>query len=152
MTTYSWVERRLAAEKRAGLLLVSMLNERQRRQFAHHQWFDCVGSRGTRYRIEYGRINNVSWRRPSGRLGGRMCAAPEEVPEWDPYTAPHPGRMPIEDQMLGQLLTLVADEFAYLRVANLVGGRWPPAVRRPRRCWWSVRSFIRDVREVWTGG
>lgn len=121
-------------------LLMRMLDDAQREDYARLGYFELTGSRGTRYRISRGHIFNVAWLNSAGRTRGSLCAAPDQ---W-----PNGARRPIpdEDLMLGQFLALVTDERAFVRKANLeMGGYWPPCVKAG---WlWHIRQFFREACE-----
>jgi hypothetical protein len=117
-------------------LLMRMLNDAQRETYARSGYIECTGSLGTRYRIRRGCHYNVTWLDSGGLAGGDLCAAPDRFPR-------HGLReLPPEDVLLGQMLSLVSDEKAFLCVANLgCDGKWPPCYR-----WtWGVRQFCREL-------
>jgi hypothetical protein len=114
------------ARTRARELLTGFLNDLQKAQYERDGKFDIVGSDGTLYRIGPGTNGNVEWIDPTtGTVKGRLCAHPRHID--------HEGlRIPDPDLHLGQLLALTTDEKAWLEVANLHRGEWPPA-RTERR-------------------
>lgn len=115
-----------AATTRARELLTGFLNDLQKAQYEETGKFDIVGSDGTLYRIGPGTNGNVEWIDPAtGRVQGRLCAHPR--------TYDHESRrIPDPDLHLGQLLALTTDERAWLEVANLHRGEWPPTHRARR--------------------
>jgi hypothetical protein len=128
---------------KALLLLMSMLDDTQRETYKRVKYFECVGSLGTRYRIHRGTCYNVSWLDASGEPAGELCAAPNR------FVDATSRELPQEDVILGQLLTLVADERVFLRAANLGEGRWPPCIRH--RWIWAVRKFFHEARDALFG-
>lgn len=121
------------AKARAKETLVSFLNEEQRKTFEEEHFFEVIGSQGNRYRImtNLGSASgNVTWQAPGSEMlqnllpnahftvGGTYCAYPRKT-DWNGKA------IPVLDQILGQMLELVADENAYLAKANLFGGTYP---------------------------
>lgn len=120
------------ARARAKETLVSFLNEEQRKTFEEEHFFEVIGSQGNRYRImtNGSASGNVTWRAPGSEMlqnllpnahftvGGTYCAYPRKT-DWNGKA------IPVLDQILGQMLELVADENAYLAKANLFGGTYP---------------------------
>lgn len=121
-------------ESRAHGLLQNMLTKEQQRTWRRLGYIECVGSRGTRYRIRQGAgtRQNVQWLTRFGRIGGTMCAHPKhsnlyltrarrerfvEDEDW-------PGCLPPSDLILGQLLTLVTDEASFVNVAEGTRPTW----------------------------
>jgi hypothetical protein len=108
-------EERVVAQSRAVELLVSLLPPEQVTVFREHGHFEITGSHGTRYRVNEGVSGNIEWLRPTGEVGGRLCAHPTMQDGW----------LPTADVMLSQLLALTADEREFLRLANVHAGRRP---------------------------
>lgn len=114
------------ARTRARELLTGFLNALQKAQYEREGKFDIVGSDGTLYRIGPGTNGNVEWIDPAtGTVKGRLCAHPRAY-DYEDRSIPEP------DLHLGQLLALTTDEKAWLEVANLHRGEWPPT-RTERR-------------------
>lgn len=114
------------ARVRARELLVGFLNPLQKAQYDETGKFDIVGSDGTLYRIGPGTNGNVEWLDPAnGNVKGKLCAHPCTY-DYENRSIPEP------DLHLGQLLALTTDERAWLEVANLHRGEWPP-IRTARR-------------------
>lgn len=121
------------AHARAKATLVSFLNAEQRKTFEGGSFFEVIGSEGNRYRIvtNGSASGNVTWQGPGSKLmqelqpnnhwttAGTYCAYPRGR-GWNHK------RIPVYDQILGQMLELVTDENAYLDKANLFGGTYPP--------------------------
>lgn len=106
------------ASQRAKDLLMTLLNEQQRESYEHTCSFEIIGSLGTRYRINRGTNGNVEWLTPDGESGGRLCAHPTMVEHW----------LPMPDVHAAQMLALMTDEAAWLRLANVHAGRRPELV------------------------
>lgn len=117
-------------QKKAEKLLLSMLSPAQRESYRRSARFTVIGSAGNHYRIECGHINNITWVSRSGIVLGVFCAHPRR---WEPATL---GRLPDQDVMLGQMLTLVDDEWALLRKANKAYGQWPSCKKNPWDAFW----------------
>ncbi len=99
-------ERYRAASRRATETLRSLLTEENQRRLDAGFDLLIVGSAGGQYRVRHGYQGNI--RRSDGRT---FCAHPSMVtPEGD--------LLPTEDAMIAQILALVTDEPAFLRVAN----------------------------------
>lgn len=114
------------AVTRARELLLDFLNELQQAQYEEMGKFDIAGSDGTLYRIGPGTNGNVEWIDPAtGQVKGRLCAHPRAY-DYENRPIPEP------DLHLGQLLALTTDERAWLEVANLHRGDWPPTYRERR--------------------
>jgi hypothetical protein len=110
-------------QRRARETLRQYLSDTQRQTLDDHLYFDLVGSAGNHYRIytKYGYSGNVFWISPEDTemARGRYCA---HLRIRDPN-----GRLvPLDDHFLGQFLTLVADENAWLNLANIFEGEFPP--------------------------
>jgi hypothetical protein len=106
-------ERRAAVQVRARSLLESLLSEEQRNSLRHHGRFQVTGSRGRRYCINAnGQSGNVDLLDDAGGIMGKFCAHPA-------------GYLPDPDAWAAQLLALMTDEEAFLRVANLHWGHRP---------------------------
>lgn len=117
-------------EARARKLLLSMLNEKQRRQFECNESFRFTGSHGTTYELTLGHVNNIRWYNKLGKLSGCMCAHPDLYPrhgelDGDGYYRSRKGPLPDEDVVLGQFLALVTDEHEFLSHAVLDWGDLP---------------------------
>lgn len=95
---------RAQARDRAKALLATMLSDAQRDQLAKHKHFDIVSQKGNRYRIHEGSHGNVKLLDDTGKVTGRYCGQPNNVP--------------IEDSMLAQKLQLEYDEDEYVRRSN----------------------------------
>lgn len=93
------------ADARAEALLLSFLSEEQQRNYRDGQWFEVVGSAGGRYRIRQGMVGNIDWLDEDGAAAGSLCCHPV-------YSLPHP------DIMLAQMLALITDEKAFVRLAH----------------------------------
>jgi hypothetical protein len=140
-------------ESRAHGLLQNMLTPQQQRTWRQLGYIECVGSRGTRYRIRQGAgtRQNVQWLTRFGRIGGTMCAHPtqnnlyltrarREAYLRDEYWY---DTLPPSDLILGQLLTLVTDEAAFVNVAEGKRPTWglPRRARIHRRLSQAMISF-----------
>lgn len=101
-----WQEHR-AATDRATELLTSLLNEEQLATLRSHGYFDVIGSKGNRYRI-----------RTSGQSGNVDLMGEDNVRELS-YCAHPPEMLPDPDAHVAQMLTLVTDEDAFVRTANV---------------------------------
>lgn len=121
MTTNVWMKPYEIPSRKALKLLLSVLTPEQRQTYADLGYIECTGSLGTRYRINRGHTYNVSWLNEWGREAGEVCATPDR---WHGHGGSR--EMPDEDVMLGQLLSLVTDERAFLRIAH---GPKPPVGR-----------------------
>jgi hypothetical protein len=106
---------RVHANSRAEELLLAMLNEAQRRSYRLNGTFEVIGSHGNLYRIHRGKAGNVEWIKPDGKFGGKLCAHPTERDDW----------LPVPDVMLAQMVDLITDERAFIRVANVHQGDRP---------------------------
>lgn len=96
---------RVAAQKRAEDLLLSLLDENQRRELAEHNSVSVFSELQKRYRIRRGRSGNVDELDDGGRVVAKYCAHPNEL-------------VPDADTMAAQLLMLTHNEREFLRVAN----------------------------------
>jgi hypothetical protein len=106
---------RLAAIRRAEVLLRGNLSPEQLRQFDETRSFIVIGRDGRRFRIREGRTANIDLVNPEGIVESRLCAHPrDDVPDCD--------------TMLAQKLLLEDDEQHFLRLAN----RHPVLVRGQR--------------------
>lgn len=101
------------AEERAEALLLSFLSEEQQHSYHGGQWFEVVGSAGGRYRIRQGVVGNVDWLNEYGAAGGSLCCHPI-------------AGLPIPDVMLAQMLALITDEEAFVRLSNRYSGARHP--------------------------
>ena len=96
-------EVQIASERARGLLM-SLLNQSQRRQFDARGWFEVVGNAtGRTYRIYHGAYGNVRLVEDDREVGA-FCAQPECVPVFDVLAA--------------QKLQIECDENAFLAIAN----------------------------------
>lgn len=106
---------RLEAEDRARALLRSLLSDEQWASYEGHGWFEVRGRSGRRWRI-----------RDRGQ-SGNIDLMPEIGEERDAtYCAHPPEGLPDADAHAAQMLALVTDDEAFLRVANRHWRR-PPA-------------------------
>lgn len=113
------------ANARARELLYQALNEEQRATFTKSNYFDLIGSAGTRWRIgTLSYSGNVTWRREDGSSGGEFCGhcSSTREKEW----------LPTPDHNLAQLLHLRTDEVDWVNTAVLCDGDRP-------RAWWYAR-------------
>lgn len=94
------------ARERAEELLTEMLSDEQRNTREQFGWFAVRGSAsGRTYRIAGGTVNNVSRLSEDGTVRDRvLCAHPPDIPDADCH--------------LAQMLLLVTDEEAFVRVSN----------------------------------
>ena len=100
--------KRTVINSRAEQLLLSLLNDEQRRTRAEHGWFEVRGSLGGRWRIRNsGQSGNVDLMPQAGneRLMS-LCIHP-------------PGGLPDADAHVAQMLGIVTDELAFRRTGNL---------------------------------
>jgi len=86
---------------RARDLLVSCLNDEQRKEFSSLNAFTVTGQSGEKYRIKHGKAFNVT--RLSDKI--ELCAGPAD-------------NVPTYDYMLAQKIWLEADEAGFLEDAN----------------------------------
>lgn len=100
-------ERYQVAAQRADQLLISILNEVQRRHLRDHGFF-FVRGREHLYRIRKGRVANVDLVGPNGEVVDRFCAHPLID-------------CPLGDVMASQKLMLETDEAGFVRLANRHG-------------------------------
>lgn len=106
------------ASERAVELLLSLLSDEQAATYAEHGWFEVRGSSGRRWRIRNrGQSGNVDLMPEIGeKHEATYCAHPAE---W----------LPDADAHVAQMLALVTDDEAFMRVANR---RWVrPGSERP---------------------
>ena len=108
---------------RAELTLLSFLSPTQKRSYKSYNTFQVIGSHGTLYRINCEHFSgNVDWFNDVGTHRGTLCGhsdrdwRDESIPCWDHY--------------LAQMLSLVTDEIAWLRIAHLMNGEYPPVYYR----------------------
>lgn len=111
---------RQEAETRAEALLLSFLSEQQRGDYRNNQHIVVIGSAGGRYRIRPGLVGNIDWLDGNGAVGGSLCCHPRSE------ALPHP------DIMLAQMLALITDEEAFVRLANRYNGAVHPIRARAR--------------------
>jgi hypothetical protein len=94
------------AQQQANELLNELLSDEQRQTWAEQRWFAVRGSASGRlYRIHHGNVDNVY------RLS-------EDETEADLILCAHPPGLPEADCNLAQMLLLVTNEDAFLRIAN----------------------------------
>lgn len=99
---------RETASARARELLRVLLSDAQWARYEENGWFEVRGSKGGRWRI---RDNGQS---------GNVDLMPEIGDERDvTYCAHPPGSLPDADAHAAQMLTLVTDEDAFVRTANV---------------------------------
>jgi hypothetical protein len=99
---------REAAQARALGLLRSLLSDGQWASYQENGWFEVRGKSGRRWRV-----------RNRGQAGN-VDLMPEIGEERDAtYCAHPPGGLPDADAHAAQMLALVTDDEAFLRVANL---------------------------------
>jgi hypothetical protein len=112
------IAERAAANDRARELLLSLLTDDRRREFETRHTITVVGSAGNLFRLETGfHEGNVSWLDEAGGVRGTMCAHPPRYVD--------DRRLPLLDVIAGQLLAIIADEPAFVRVANRYSGEMP---------------------------
>jgi hypothetical protein len=108
---------RAVASARAEELLLSLLTPEQAASYRERGWFEVRGSQGGRWRI-----------RNRGQ-SGNVDLMPEIGEEREAtYCAHPPGSLPDADAHTAQMLQLVTDEDAFLKVANL---HWRRPAPRP---------------------
>lgn len=112
----------LACE-RAEQTLLLFLSPHQKSSYHRYQSFRVTGSHGTLYRISCEHYSgNVDWITDTGYVKGNLCG--------------HSGRdyygrtLPTVDHCLAQMLSLVTDEIAWLRIAHVMNGDYPPVYYR----------------------
>jgi hypothetical protein len=91
------------AEERAEKLLLENLSLKQRVEYLEHGHFTVEGRRA-RYRVRKARNINIDAIDRTGRITHRLCAYPD-------------GGVPVHDVMLGQKLSLEANEEMFLGIA-----------------------------------
>lgn len=117
-----------AACKKADETLDRMLTEEQRKDLKEHKHFFVTGNLGTRYKLRADEYSgNVWWIGPNGESLGQFCAHPVMTGK---DLNGERGRIPTVDAVIAQKLMLETDEAAFLGMANLFSGRFPPGVRR----------------------
>jgi hypothetical protein len=94
-----------AAERRAGELLMSILEPAQRDMFRRDGAIIVVARSGTRYRLVLGMTGNVMQLGADGEPVQRLCV--------------HPVGVPLPDILVTQKLLLEADEEEFRRRANI---------------------------------
>ena len=119
---------------RARELLESLLTLQQLTSWRNRGYFEFRGSAGTCYRLyDAGYSFNIHWIRSDGLTGGVLCAYPKR----------HKGeKLPTADLYIGQFLALVTNEEAFLDVANLGSGKYPPVGNFAQR---AARSASMDL-------
>jgi hypothetical protein len=99
---------RVRAAERARMLLLSLLNDAQRREFQLNGYFHVTGgSSGDRYRIRFDSTVNIDVLNADDSVRFHLCARPA-------------GNIPMYDVMAGQLLYLqdAGTEIRFLEQAN----------------------------------
>lgn len=97
---------RAVAEERATQLLVSVLSEEQRRDFAAYGHFFVDAPSGRRYRIDKGRSGNVKVVDKAGQWSESLCIHQQDY-------------VPVPDTMLMQKLLIETAEAEFRAVANI---------------------------------
>lgn len=105
-----------AASERALETLSEVLTQAQWEQYQESEEFDLVVPSGNVYRICRGVTGNVT-RMVDGVQVESLCAHPhmsqmDNLGRWV-------GRLPVEDVLVSQVLTLLTDEAEFRRVANI---------------------------------
>jgi hypothetical protein len=121
-------ERRLYEEaaKKATETLMRMLNADQRRTAREGKFFYIRGSEGNRYRLALNAYSgNVAWVDDNGTARGIFCAHPNM---YGLSTDGKSGPLPKNDAVIAQKLMLETDEKAFMKIANIFGGEYPPGV------------------------
>lgn len=99
------VEEREAASRKALLLLLSILNAEQRKEYTERKQFHVRSKSGKRYQISRGYQHNIHEVDDTGLRLVNFCG--------------HVGAdVPIEDHMAAQALHLIHNEEEFLRIAN----------------------------------
>lgn len=141
---------RSPCEARAHEILLRFLSPTQKRDLKRAQEFWMTGSHGTRYKINCEHYSgNVYWCDSKDMIRGNLCG--HSSVDWDRES------IPLADHLLAQMLSLVTNEIAWLRIAHLMGGDYPPIYYRqlsPReaerlaysycRCDWSKGMHFND--------
>lgn len=102
-----------AANELANNLLLACLTPEQARQHLEEGFFDVVGSRGHRFRIQTAR------RPDGGTQSGNVILLNDEGKNEAKYCVHPPDGLPHPDAWLAQKLALEADEDRVLAVANM---------------------------------
>lgn len=107
------------AKARSLALLKSLLTAEQWQSYQEQGWFEVRGSSGRRWRIR------------KRSQSGNVDLMPETGEERDvTYCAHPPGGLPLADAHAAQMLALVTDDEAFMRVANVHYAR--PGLRELR--------------------
>jgi len=93
------------AQKRAEVLLLSVLDSQQAEQWATTHEIDVIGSSGRNYRLTRARQGGVFRLGPRRQRTHSLCIH-------------HDYAIPIEDQIAAQKLQLETDEAEFCRIAN----------------------------------
>lgn len=121
------VEENERADTNARTVLLSLLDDTNRRNVSEHGFIDVVGSAGGRYRLYvHSYTSNVIQYTADGELSFAWCGHPYMH---DPVAGQH---MSTDGAIIAQLLMLRADEATFLRTAichGRVGGYLPETVR-----------------------
>jgi len=94
--------------KKAEELLLQHLSEAQRRTWLAGAYFDLLAPSGRRYRLQKGHFHNVFLLDSHGNKTREYCA----------YADDPGGKLPAEDNVFAQMLTLMYDENEFLAHAN----------------------------------
>lgn len=94
------------ALQKANDLLMTFLNDEQRKTYQREQFFDLTSQSGKRFRITYGYSLNVYKLNKWGEYEICYCVVPDGE------------NIPIPDQMLAQKLMLEHQEKEFIRVSN----------------------------------
>lgn len=94
--------------RKAKELLLSQLNETQRKTWLAEQYFDMKAPSGRRYRLTAKRTHNVFLLDSLGKPVREYCA----------YADDPGGTLPLEDHLFAQLVTLQFNELEFLATAN----------------------------------
>jgi len=97
---------RASADAKAEALLLRHLDAAQQQTYRHYGWFEIdVGGRV--YRLEQGFAGNVTRRDPVTKRAVRRYCAHIDI------------ALPMQDNLMSQLLAITHDEQGFLRVANV---------------------------------
>lgn len=121
---------KIKARAKARSTLERLLDDQQRKDLKDHSHFFITGNLGNRYRLDIeSNSGNVRWVDAAGTSLGVYCAHPRVIGMALDGTR---GSIPVCDAVIGQKLMLETDEQAFMQVANLFGGMYPPATRPGR--------------------
>jgi hypothetical protein len=101
-------ERIEVINRKAQELLLQHLSEAQRQTWLAEAYFDVVVPSGRRYRLQKGHFHNVFLLDLHGTKVREYCA----------YANDPGGKLPVEDNLFAQMLTLMFDENEFLAHAN----------------------------------